>query len=249
LDITSKLDLRGHAVLFDKDGTLFDFTASWAATSAEILRRLADGDTARLEAMAQAGGFDLETQTFRDDSIIIAGTAAELFDMLATSGNLPLAHVRRVTNAAVSSAQMAPVKGLLPALEALAHAGAKLGVVTNDSEAAALSHLRATGILKYFETVVGYDSGYTPKPDPGSCFGAANRLGVAAEQCIMVGDSTHDLEAGAAAGMTCLAVLTGIARTPTLAPLAHAVLPSVAEIPDWLNDWRSSKENDSKRRL
>jgi len=249
LDLTPNLDLRGYAVLFDKDGTLFDFTASWASTSAEILRRLADGDTARLTAMAQAGGFDLETHTFRDDSIIIAGTAAELFDMLAISGNLPLAQVRRVTDEAVSSAQMAPVTGLRPTLEVLVNAGAKLGVVTNDSEAAALSHLGATDILNYFEAVVGYDSGYTPKPDPGSCLGAANRLGVAAEQCIMVGDSTHDLEAGAAAGMTCLAVLTGIARTPTLAPLAHAVLPSVAEIPDWLIDWRPSKENDSKRRL
>jgi len=249
LDLTPELDLRGHAILFDKDGTLFDFTASWAATSADILHRLADGDAVRLAAMAQAGGFDLDTNTFHEDSIIIAGTAAELFDMLATSGNLPLAHVRRVTDAVVSSAQMAPVEGLLPALETLQAAGAKLGVVTNDSEAAALQHLRSTGILNHFEAVVGYDSGYTPKPDPGSCLGAAKRLGIPSERCIMVGDSTHDLEAGAAAGMTCLAVLTGIARTPALSPLADAVLPSVAEIPRWLTDWDPFQKNDSKRRL
>ena len=238
--MTSKLDLRGHAVLFDKDGTLFDFTASWAGASADILHRLADGDAARLASMAKAGGFDLETHTFRDDSIIIAGTAAELFDMLATSGNLPIDHVRRVADAVVSSAKMAPVQGLRPALATLRAAGAKLGVVTNDSEDAALSHLGATGILAHFEAVVGYDSGYTPKPDPGSCLGAAKRLGVDPGKCVMVGDSTHDLVAGTAAGMTCLAVLTGIARTPTLAPLAAAVLPSVAEIPGWLSDWKPS---------
>jgi phosphoglycolate phosphatase len=232
--MTMDLDLRGTAVLFDKDGTLFDFTASWAAASAEILRQLAQGDTERLSTMARAGGFDLATQTFREDSIIIAGTVAEVADVLARAGALPRTRVQAVTEAVVATAQMAPVAGLRPALETLRAAGARLGVVTNDSEQAAIVHLNANGLTDLFDAVVGYDSGYAPKPAPGSCLGAAARISIAPDQCIMVGDSTHDLEAGAAAGMTCLAVLTGIAGASVLAPRAAAVLPSVAQVPIWL---------------
>jgi len=50
----------------------------------------------------------------------------------------------------------------------------------------------------------------------------------------MVGDSTHDLIAGRAAGMKTIAVLTGMAGPADLAPLADAVLPDIGHIPGWL---------------
>jgi phosphoglycolate phosphatase len=51
----------------------------------------------------------------------------------------------------------------------------------------------------------------------------------------MVGDSRHDLMAGRAAGMRTVAVLTGIAEAPELAPLADAVLPDIGHLADWLD--------------
>ena len=56
------------------------------------------------------------------------------------------------------------------------------------------------------------------------------------ERVVMVGDSTHDLLAGRAAGMQTLGVLTGIAERPELAPLADAVLPDIGHIPAWLEE-------------
>ena len=50
----------------------------------------------------------------------------------------------------------------------------------------------------------------------------------------MVGDSTHDLDAGKAAGMVTIGVLTGPAPREELAPFADVVLDSIAEIPSWL---------------
>jgi phosphoglycolate phosphatase len=52
----------------------------------------------------------------------------------------------------------------------------------------------------------------------------------------MVGDSTHDLVAGRAAGMQTLGVLTGVADSEELAPFADAVLPDIGHIPGWLGD-------------
>jgi phosphoglycolate phosphatase len=51
----------------------------------------------------------------------------------------------------------------------------------------------------------------------------------------MVGDSLHDLQAGRAAGLRCVAVLTGIAGRADLAPHAEAVLDHVGLLPDWLD--------------
>ena len=50
----------------------------------------------------------------------------------------------------------------------------------------------------------------------------------------MVGDSPHDLVAGRAAGMTAVAVLTGIATEADLGPLADVVLPDIGHLPGWL---------------
>lgn len=52
--------------------------------------------------------------------------------------------------------------------------------------------------------------------------------------CVMIGDSLHDMAAGRAAGMVCVAVLTGPSEARTLAPAADAVLPDIGHLPDWL---------------
>ena len=47
----------------------------------------------------------------------------------------------------------------------------------------------------------------------------------------MIGDSTHDLDSGRAAGMTTIAVLTGLASRADLAPHADVVLDDIAALP------------------
>jgi phosphoglycolate phosphatase len=51
----------------------------------------------------------------------------------------------------------------------------------------------------------------------------------------MVGDSLHDLQAGASAGMRRIGVLTGLAPREELHPHADVVLPNIGHIPDWLD--------------
>ena len=59
-------------------------------------------------------------------------------------------------------------------------------------------------------------------------------MGLDPAQIVMVGDSRHDLVAGRAAGMACVAVLTGMADQATLAPYADAVLPDITALPAWI---------------
>jgi phosphoglycolate phosphatase len=97
--------------------------------------------------------------------------------------------------------------GVLETLEALRPA--RLAVATNKPEEFSLSLLRGLEVLDRFGTVVGGDTLPVRKPDPAMLVETARRLGVAARECLMVGDSPGDVEAGRGAGMTTIAVTFG----------------------------------------
>ncbi|MGB0832111.1 MAG: HAD family hydrolase, partial [Paracoccaceae bacterium] len=60
-------------------------------------------------------------------------------------------------------------------------------------------------------------------------------VGILPSHVAMVGDSTHDLIAGKAAGMHCIGVLSGLADQQTLQTNADVVLPDISHIPSYLN--------------
>ncbi|WP_298802221.1 HAD family hydrolase [uncultured Lentibacter sp.] len=223
-----------EAIVFDKDGTLFDFARTWEAWAVAFLRRLAR-DEAHAREMAQAVGFDYDSQHFKAESIVIAGMPSEIAQALAP--HLPQmgqAALVAVLNEEAGKAPQAEAVPLRPLLARLRAAGLKLGVATNDAQAPALAHLESAGVATAFDFVAGFDSGYGGKPAPGQLLAFCQAVGVAPSAAVMVGDSTHDLRAGAAAGMRRVAVLTGLADAATLAPLADVVLPDIGHLPDWL---------------
>ncbi|MBD3765686.1 MAG: HAD family hydrolase [Rhodobacterales bacterium] len=222
-------------IIFDKDGTLFDFRASWAGWARAVLAELGrDGDHAT--ALAVAMGFDPGPGQFHPDSPVIAGTSAEVAEALLP--HLPGLSARAVAlrlDAQAVRARMEPAVPLAPLLGALRGRGLRLGLATNDVEQAARAHLAAAGIADLFDYVAGADSGHGAKPGPGMLLDFAAAHGLDPARVAMVGDSTHDLIAGRAAGMRPVAVLTGIAREPDLAPLAEVVLPDIGALPHWLD--------------
>ena len=56
---------------------------------------------------------------------------------------------------------------------------------------------------------VGIDDVVNAKPDPEMIVKAINKTGLKPEDCVMVGDSLYDVEAGNRAGSTTIAVCTG----------------------------------------
>ncbi len=224
-----------QAILFDKDGTLFDFHATWGEWTQGFLSRVSRGDTARARALGAAIGYDCDSARFTPDSIVVAGTNEEIAHELgrhmsaAEAGEL----LARFDAATLSVSPVAAVP-LLPLLGGFRQRGLVLGVATNDSEASARAHLERAGVAGLFDFIAGHDSGHGGKPDPGMLLAFVRETGVAPARTVMVGDSRHDLLAGRAAGMTPVAVLTGPAAEAELAPLAEAVLPDIGHLPDWL---------------
>lgn len=223
-------DIR--AVLFDKDGTLFDFAASWSGWAQTMLLDLAGGNPARASAMADVLEFDLQAARFAPSSPVIAGTLDEQVRLLAPlvpemSRDGLVAYLHR----SASEARMVSAVPLAPLLDGLRQAGLVLGVATNDGEAPARVHLARAGVTEHFAQVLGYDSGFTPKPAPDMLLGFAARAGLAPRHVVMVGDSTHDLIAGRAAGMATVGVLTGLAPPDVLHPHADVVVPDIGHLP------------------
>ena len=75
-----------------------------------------------------------------------------------------------------------------------------LVVVTNKPSRLARAVLDAAGVLPHFAAVHGADVAAWRKPAPALLQRAADELGLAAHQLLMVGDSAADLGAAAAAG-------------------------------------------------
>lgn len=223
------------ALLFDKDGTLFDFRATWDAWAAAELRALAGGDVARLTAMAGAIGFDLAGSAFRPDSLVVAGTNREVAEaLLPHVATHDLASLERALAEGAARAPLAPAVPLAPLMDRLRAAGFRLGVMTNDSAHAAEAHLGAAGIRDRLDFVAGSDSGFGGKPMPEPLLAFASEIRVAPSRVAMIGDSAHDLVAGRAAGMVTVGVLTGTATHGDLASLADVVLPDIGHLPKWL---------------
>lgn len=234
-----------RAILFDKDGTLFDFEASWAGWMRDLIVELSEGSSDRIAALADVLRFDIETCRFSPGSPVIAGTLEEITDLIApilldrpSEVDVLLARV----DASAAAVTMAPVVPLRPFLDGLRAKGFALGLATNASGAEATAHLRQHGVVDRFDFIAGYDSGHGAKPDPGMCRAFADALGLPPDQVLMVGDSLHDLVAGRAAGMRNVAVLTGIAGRDELAPFADAVLPDIGALPAWLADVRTAAD-------
>lgn len=225
---------RIRGVLFDKDGTLFNFAATWEVFAANLLNRLAQGDPAAAARAAEAIGFDRAKGRYRPDSPAIAGTNREVAGLLAGALGQDAEVLEAVILEEAARAPLVEAVPLSPLMQALRARGLALGVMTNDSEAVAQQHLRAGGVLEVFDFVAGADSGFGAKPDPAPLLAFAEAVGLPPAEIVMVGDSTHDLIAGRAAGMGCVGVLTGMAPEAELAPHADVVLADIGALPAWL---------------
>jgi len=225
--------IRG--ILFDKDGTLFDFNATWGAWARRFLDEMAQGTETLSVALGELIGFDYASGRFHPESPAIAQTPGDLAALLLPA--LPGWDAHRLVahiNATAAVAPMVEVLPLVPLLKELRMQGLRLGVATNDSETPARAHLAAVGAEALFDFVAGFDSGFGGKPEPGMCLAFAHSVGLAPRSVAMVGDSRQDLIAGRDAGMHPVAVLSGPAGVDELADLAEAVLPDIAALPGWL---------------
>ena len=185
------------AVLFDLDGTLVD-TAPDLGNALNVMRRrrvLSDIPAQTYRPQASHGtqgllrlGFDVEPQ--HPD---FASLRQEFLDYYAD-------------NLTTNSPLFDGMDEVLAAFEAC---GIKWGVVTNKPAVYTHPLLDHLGLLDRAACVVSGDTCAQAKPHPAPVLHACAVAGVAAAQCLYVGDAQRDVQAANAAGMPALVALYG----------------------------------------
>lgn len=219
-------------IVFDKDGTLFDFNSVWSVWCDRVLHDLSYGDVALGNRLAGLIGYDAINKVFTSGSLIVSAAADDTASALADAiPGASLEEVNAVCIRHLGQLPVIPINGLVTFLEELDAEGLTLGVATNDLESSAISQLAQAGISRYFDFICGCDSGFGSKPAPGMIHAFCDATGLAASEVVMVGDSLHDINAGKAAGSAFnVGVLTGPATELELMSEADAVLPDATAL-------------------
>ena len=66
-----------RAILFDKDGTLVDFQATWGAATYAVMSRMAFGDEAKIARLATVNHYDIENRQILPTSPLVASSSAD----------------------------------------------------------------------------------------------------------------------------------------------------------------------------
>lgn len=216
---------HAKAVLFDLDGTLID-SAPDMASAANALRAdhgLAPLPHASLRPMVGSGARGM---------LLVAFGIAPGHERFADLKDAFLAHyaLRLLDQTRVFDA-MAPV---LAALEA---ARRPWGIVTNKAMRYAEPVVTGLGLAQRAAVLIAGDTTPHAKPHPAPLLEAARRLGLAAEDCVYVGDDLRDIQAGRGASMGTLAAAWGYLGQGEHPEAwgADAVLPNPGDLLNWLD--------------
>ncbi len=232
-DTQTSRAIRG--VLFDKDGTLLDYAATWMTANRVAAQAAAGGDQELTQRLLVIGGYDPDRGRVGANTALAAGNATEIAAIWLPHVNgweaRDLADLLDRVFEEESEAQAAPVTALAPFFARLKARGLKLGVATNDSRRGVEATLGQFGVLELLDFTAGYDSGHGFKPDPGMVHGFCARTGLVPAEVAVVGDNLHDLEMGRRGGVgLVVGVLTGTGDRAELAAHADHVLDGVRDL-------------------
>lgn len=230
---------RIAGILFDKDGTLLDFDASWGPVNRKVALMAADGDEALADSLLIACGMDPVTGAIVPDSLFASANTVEIAEGMIAAGSPFALNILapKIDDCFAEAAQLSvPVTELQPLFSRLHGKGLRLGIASSDNERSIRVAAERFGILPYVDFVAGYDSGHGKKPEAGMVLGFCAATGLAPSEVAVVGDNNHDLHMGhnAGAGLK-IGVLSGTGSRETLTLHSDMVLADITELEAVIN--------------
>ena len=225
--------MRIKAIIFDKDGTLFDIQRSWSQWCNIFIDKFCKAHKLKPELLAQALNFDLESGLFKKESIFVHGSIDEVIDKVhSVFLKIKKDAIHKSLFEDIANAKQVPLTDLQKLFSQLSDF--KIGLITNDSEDNALAHLDQHRLIKFFDRIFGYDSGYGAKPDSGQLIAFCDQMALEHNEVLMVGDSQYDLIAAKNISMHCLGVLSGTATEEELREHTPHIINSIDVLYHWL---------------
>ncbi len=204
-----------RAILWDNDGVLVDTEALYYQATREVLA---------------SAGVELTEAMYLQLFLVEARGAWHLLEEKGVSPAEVAARKEERSRRYLQlvEEQSRPLPGVEEALRAL-RPRYRMAVVTSSHRDHFVAAHRSTGLLPYFEFVLTRECYDRCKPDPEPYLRAVERLGLAAEECLVVEDSERGLRAAKAAGLACWVIPHGPSRNGSFAA-ADRVLGSISEV-------------------
>ena len=198
-------------ILFDNDGTLVDthdiILASMRYSTQKVLGRVLP-DEVLMRKVGQPLIVQMRDFTPDEDE------------------QVEIVRVYREHNATIHDERISAFPGTAEALASLVDRGFVLGVVTSKLRVTAWHGLEICGLSPYLSCCIGAEDCEHYKPEAEPVLRGAKALGLLAADCLYVGDSPYDIQAGKAAGCATMAVTWGVFSRDELC----------AESPDYVCD-------------
>ena len=213
-------DARYRLVVFDWDGTLMDS---------------AGGIVACIQAASREMGLEIPSKE-RASHVIGLGLHDSLryaVPGLPESGYRQFAELYRKHFQARSGAMLL-FSGVPELLARLRDDGYQLAVATGKSRKGLDRALEDSGVSAFFVASRCADE-TEPKPSPAMLRELMAERGMRADQMLMIGDTSHDLDMASSAGVDAVAVTYGAhPETALRARAPKGLVSSVAELQAWL---------------
>lgn len=210
--------LRARGVIFDMDGTLADSVDHYYRMACDIVESANAPPISRQKVceLMGSGAPDLLRKLlppdFPDSEATLARIVRERLPAWMRAGE-----------------RIEPLPGCVDLLHQLHARGHRLGVATSSSRA--LPYLDRWGARPLFHAIVGREDVRRRKPHPDVVLHCLRQLDLEPNNAVYVGDSPIDIEAGRAAGLFTVGVLTGTSSRERLTSVSpDHILESAPEL-------------------
>ncbi|MEP9851126.1 HAD family hydrolase [Staphylococcus aureus] len=225
-------------ILFDKDGTLIYFDASWMKIGLQLvddfMEKYSDAINDIEAAYEYLGVVNGEIQP---GTIMASGALDEMIKALCEIAGQDVsewAQNRSQTLVDNRIPENVLVEDIYDTLETLQRQGFKLGIVTSDSKRGVEQFLEETQFKHFFDVVISTEANAVEKPNPEVLAPLFNRYDVSPQDIVIVGDTANDIQTGINANLGLkIAVLTGVGQKEELHK-ADYILDNANQIVDIL---------------
>ena len=218
--------LNVDAILFDLDGTLLDSIGIYYDIVDIVFEKLELPPVPKERFVEAAKDGDFEW-----DYVLPAGMKDRKEEIIKSATDL----IYEIYPDMFAK-KLKIVPGADSILKDISKSGMKIGIVTSTPEEG-MSHkrhiLKKSGMDKFIEVFITADDVQHKKPAGEPLVICCQKLGIAPEKSVYVGDSRIDIKAGKAAAMKTIGVLTGFDDIKALGrEEPDAIIDSVADLQD-----------------